>query len=182
MDGYFHADCETVTLYLFSSSSLCRACLASRDPYCIWLRTGSCANMAPGFKYVSLPLLHSLSLSFFLSLSSQPSSIWRLIKLWRLCSYFCRSERRVVYLKDVNPWCLSRPQPKWRDGWGNIMGTNVRTDFSGNERRRYKSLVVKLCWKELVMVLSLFSECRKHPGVCVVQKIDPQTFSQSFPP
>ncbi|KAI4818122.1 hypothetical protein KUCAC02_011485, partial [Chaenocephalus aceratus] len=27
-----------------------RACLASRDPYCIWLRTGSCANMAPGFK------------------------------------------------------------------------------------------------------------------------------------
>ncbi|XP_027142390.1 semaphorin-6D [Larimichthys crocea] len=29
----------------------CRtACLASRDPYCIWLRTGSCANMAPGFK------------------------------------------------------------------------------------------------------------------------------------
>uniref|UniRef100_A0A665U410 Sema domain, transmembrane domain (TM), and cytoplasmic domain, (semaphorin) 6D n=1 Tax=Echeneis naucrates TaxID=173247 RepID=A0A665U410_ECHNA len=32
-----------------------RSCLASRDPYCIWLRTGSCANMAPGFKYVSLP-------------------------------------------------------------------------------------------------------------------------------
>ncbi|CAK6982058.1 semaphorin-6D-like [Scomber scombrus] len=27
-----------------------QACLASRDPYCIWLRTGSCANMAPGFK------------------------------------------------------------------------------------------------------------------------------------
>uniref|UniRef100_M4AS37 Semaphorin-6D-like n=1 Tax=Xiphophorus maculatus TaxID=8083 RepID=M4AS37_XIPMA len=26
------------------------ACLASRDPYCIWLRTGTCANMAPGFK------------------------------------------------------------------------------------------------------------------------------------
>uniref|UniRef100_A0A8D3CUK0 Sema domain-containing protein n=1 Tax=Scophthalmus maximus TaxID=52904 RepID=A0A8D3CUK0_SCOMX len=26
------------------------SCLASRDPYCIWLRTGSCANMAPGFK------------------------------------------------------------------------------------------------------------------------------------
>uniref|UniRef100_G3P618 Sema domain, transmembrane domain (TM), and cytoplasmic domain, (semaphorin) 6D n=1 Tax=Gasterosteus aculeatus TaxID=69293 RepID=G3P618_GASAC len=25
-------------------------CLASRDPYCIWLRTGTCANMAPGFK------------------------------------------------------------------------------------------------------------------------------------
>ncbi|XP_037119695.1 semaphorin-6D-like isoform X1 [Syngnathus acus] len=27
-----------------------RACLASRDPYCIWLRTGRCADMAPGFK------------------------------------------------------------------------------------------------------------------------------------
>ncbi|XP_040928915.1 LOW QUALITY PROTEIN: semaphorin-6D-like [Betta splendens] len=27
-----------------------RSCLNSRDPYCIWLRTGSCANMAPGFK------------------------------------------------------------------------------------------------------------------------------------
>uniref|UniRef100_A0A3B5MQG4 Sema domain-containing protein n=1 Tax=Xiphophorus couchianus TaxID=32473 RepID=A0A3B5MQG4_9TELE len=31
------------------------ACLASRDPYCIWLRTGTCANMAPGFKYVPVP-------------------------------------------------------------------------------------------------------------------------------
>ncbi|XP_057683682.1 semaphorin-6D-like [Corythoichthys intestinalis] len=27
-----------------------RACLASRDPYCIWLRTGTCADMAPGFR------------------------------------------------------------------------------------------------------------------------------------
>ncbi|XP_069580896.1 semaphorin-6D-like, partial [Brachyistius frenatus] len=27
-----------------------KSCLASRDPYCIWLRTGSCANVAPGFK------------------------------------------------------------------------------------------------------------------------------------
>ncbi|KAM6899682.1 semaphorin-6D-like [Xenentodon cancila] len=27
-----------------------KACLASRDPYCIWLRTGTCANIAPGFK------------------------------------------------------------------------------------------------------------------------------------
>uniref|UniRef100_A0A8C9SRU0 Semaphorin 6Cb n=1 Tax=Scleropages formosus TaxID=113540 RepID=A0A8C9SRU0_SCLFO len=25
-------------------------CLASRDPYCIWLKTGSCATVAPGFK------------------------------------------------------------------------------------------------------------------------------------
>ncbi|XP_034401516.1 semaphorin-6D-like [Cyclopterus lumpus] len=34
-----------------SRHGACRkACLASRDPYCIWLRTGSCANMAPGFK------------------------------------------------------------------------------------------------------------------------------------
>uniref|UniRef100_A0A3Q0RAM0 Sema domain, transmembrane domain (TM), and cytoplasmic domain, (semaphorin) 6Ca n=1 Tax=Amphilophus citrinellus TaxID=61819 RepID=A0A3Q0RAM0_AMPCI len=38
-----------------------KACLASRDPYCIWLRTGSCANVAPGFKYVSFPLSVSLS-------------------------------------------------------------------------------------------------------------------------
>lgn len=34
----------------FLLSCLRSACLASRDPYCIWLRTGSCANMAPGFK------------------------------------------------------------------------------------------------------------------------------------
>ncbi|XP_061902850.1 semaphorin-6D-like [Entelurus aequoreus] len=27
-----------------------KACLSSHDPYCIWLRTGSCTNMAPGFK------------------------------------------------------------------------------------------------------------------------------------
>ncbi|XP_051925789.1 semaphorin-6D-like [Hippocampus zosterae] len=27
-----------------------RACLTSRDPYCIWLRTGRCADAAPGFK------------------------------------------------------------------------------------------------------------------------------------
>ncbi|XP_077364281.1 semaphorin-6C-like isoform X2 [Festucalex cinctus] len=27
-----------------------RSCLASGDPYCIWLRTGTCADAAPGFK------------------------------------------------------------------------------------------------------------------------------------
>ncbi|XP_034016334.1 semaphorin-6D-like isoform X2 [Thalassophryne amazonica] len=27
-----------------------KTCLSSRDPYCIWLRTGSCANVTPGFK------------------------------------------------------------------------------------------------------------------------------------
>ncbi|KAM3595639.1 uncharacterized protein V6R79_000468 [Siganus canaliculatus] len=27
-----------------------KACLTSRDPYCIWLRTGSCASTAPGFR------------------------------------------------------------------------------------------------------------------------------------
>lgn len=75
--------------------------------------------------------------------------------------------RRLVYLKDVNPWCLSRSQPKWKDGWGNIMGTNVKMDVSGNVLRalcRYKSLVIKLCWKRLIMKLGLFSECSKDPG------------------
>uniref|UniRef100_A0A3B3DCS8 Sema domain, transmembrane domain (TM), and cytoplasmic domain, (semaphorin) 6Ca n=1 Tax=Oryzias melastigma TaxID=30732 RepID=A0A3B3DCS8_ORYME len=32
------------------------ACLASRDPYCIWLHAGTCVNVAPGFKYVSITL------------------------------------------------------------------------------------------------------------------------------
>uniref|UniRef100_A0A8C9SX73 Semaphorin 6Cb n=1 Tax=Scleropages formosus TaxID=113540 RepID=A0A8C9SX73_SCLFO len=33
-------------------------CLASRDPYCIWLKTGSCATVAPGFKYKSNHSVH----------------------------------------------------------------------------------------------------------------------------
>uniref|UniRef100_A0A3P8SUX5 Sema domain-containing protein n=1 Tax=Amphiprion percula TaxID=161767 RepID=A0A3P8SUX5_AMPPE len=37
-----------------------KACLASRDPYCIWLRTGSCANMAPVAKC-------NFSFAFFLA-------------------------------------------------------------------------------------------------------------------
>uniref|UniRef100_A0A8C6MEG5 Sema domain, transmembrane domain (TM), and cytoplasmic domain, (semaphorin) 6Ca n=1 Tax=Nothobranchius furzeri TaxID=105023 RepID=A0A8C6MEG5_NOTFU len=41
-----------------------KACLASRDPYCIWLRTGSCANMAPGFKYVSFYLFSIIPFLF----------------------------------------------------------------------------------------------------------------------
>ncbi|KAM9385905.1 LOW QUALITY PROTEIN: semaphorin-6D-like [Pholidichthys leucotaenia] len=40
-----------VPLSRCSQQGTCKkACLASRDPYCIWLRTGSCANMSPGFK------------------------------------------------------------------------------------------------------------------------------------
>ncbi|XP_062385615.1 semaphorin-6C-like [Sardina pilchardus] len=27
-----------------------RSCLASQDPYCVWLKTGSCASVVPGFK------------------------------------------------------------------------------------------------------------------------------------
>ncbi|XP_048086181.1 semaphorin-6D-like [Alosa alosa] len=27
-----------------------RSCLASQDPYCVWLKTGSCASVTPGFK------------------------------------------------------------------------------------------------------------------------------------
>uniref|UniRef100_A0A7N9AQK6 Semaphorin-6D-like n=1 Tax=Mastacembelus armatus TaxID=205130 RepID=A0A7N9AQK6_9TELE len=55
-----------------------KSCLASRDPYCIWLRTGTCANMAPGFKYVSLPVVPlSVCHSGFVSrpLACEPSSI-----------------------------------------------------------------------------------------------------------
>uniref|UniRef100_A0A3B3R3W9 Semaphorin 6C n=1 Tax=Paramormyrops kingsleyae TaxID=1676925 RepID=A0A3B3R3W9_9TELE len=33
------------------------SCLASRDPYCIWLKTGSCATSAPGFSYESVACL-----------------------------------------------------------------------------------------------------------------------------
>ncbi|XP_062311555.1 semaphorin-6D-like [Osmerus eperlanus] len=40
-----------VPLSRCTSHGACRrSCLATRDPYCIWLKTGSCVNMAPGFK------------------------------------------------------------------------------------------------------------------------------------
>uniref|UniRef100_A0A3Q2CGJ5 Sema domain, transmembrane domain (TM), and cytoplasmic domain, (semaphorin) 6Ca n=1 Tax=Cyprinodon variegatus TaxID=28743 RepID=A0A3Q2CGJ5_CYPVA len=56
-----------------------KACLASRDPYCIWLRTGTCANMAPGFKYVLIPYPLSLvvSLPFCLPLLPEVISVRR---------------------------------------------------------------------------------------------------------
>lgn len=69
-----HGACKRFALPKFKGRSKCagfdtqggggavlsrRACLASRDPYCIWLRTGRCADTAPGFKYVSLPLRRS---------------------------------------------------------------------------------------------------------------------------
>ncbi|XP_069568044.1 sema domain, transmembrane domain (TM), and cytoplasmic domain, (semaphorin) 6C isoform X2 [Brachyistius frenatus] len=31
-------------------SSCKKSCLSSRDPYCIWLKSGSCATVSPGFK------------------------------------------------------------------------------------------------------------------------------------
>lgn len=125
--------------------------------------------MAPGFKYVSLPLFSRLSVThlfplFFFLPSSEPPSIWQLIKLWRLCSYICRIEKRVVYLKDANPWCLSHSLPKWKDGWGNIMGTNVKADVSRNVLHAlcwYKSRTYKTRLKGLKTRFSLFS------GVCI---------------
>ncbi|XP_011479227.2 semaphorin-6D isoform X1 [Oryzias latipes] len=40
-----------VPLSRCSKHGACKtACLASRDPYCIWLHTGTCVNVAPGFK------------------------------------------------------------------------------------------------------------------------------------
>uniref|UniRef100_A0A8C6T041 Semaphorin-2A n=1 Tax=Neogobius melanostomus TaxID=47308 RepID=A0A8C6T041_9GOBI len=30
--------------------STCKNCLASRDPYCVWLKAGACATFSPGFK------------------------------------------------------------------------------------------------------------------------------------
>uniref|UniRef100_A0A4W5NE55 Sema domain, transmembrane domain (TM), and cytoplasmic domain, (semaphorin) 6Ca n=1 Tax=Hucho hucho TaxID=62062 RepID=A0A4W5NE55_9TELE len=46
-----------------------KSCLSSRDPYCIWLRTGSCANMAPGPDKEGFIFVMSF-LSFVLSFSS----------------------------------------------------------------------------------------------------------------
>ncbi|CAL8365886.1 unnamed protein product [Arctogadus glacialis] len=46
-----------VPLSRCSQHGACRtACLSSRDPYCVWLRTGSCVDLVPGFRYVSLPV------------------------------------------------------------------------------------------------------------------------------
>ncbi|XP_042345135.1 LOW QUALITY PROTEIN: sema domain, transmembrane domain (TM), and cytoplasmic domain, (semaphorin) 6E [Plectropomus leopardus] len=40
-----------VPLSRCSDYSTCKkSCLSSRDPYCIWLRSGSCATVSPGFK------------------------------------------------------------------------------------------------------------------------------------
>ncbi|XP_071324831.1 sema domain, transmembrane domain (TM), and cytoplasmic domain, (semaphorin) 6C isoform X1 [Trachinotus anak] len=40
-----------VPLSRCSSYSTCKkSCLSSRDPYCIWLKSGSCATVSPGFK------------------------------------------------------------------------------------------------------------------------------------
>lgn len=35
-----------------SLSGLClrRSCLSSRDPYCVWLKSGGCVAVSPGFK------------------------------------------------------------------------------------------------------------------------------------
>uniref|UniRef100_A0A8C8DZG9 Sema domain, transmembrane domain (TM), and cytoplasmic domain, (semaphorin) 6Ca n=1 Tax=Oryzias sinensis TaxID=183150 RepID=A0A8C8DZG9_9TELE len=53
-----------VPLSRCSKHGACKtACLASRDPYCIWLHTGTCVNVAPGFKYVSVTLHFLLSMS-----------------------------------------------------------------------------------------------------------------------
>uniref|UniRef100_A0A669DKS0 Sema domain, transmembrane domain (TM), and cytoplasmic domain, (semaphorin) 6Ca n=1 Tax=Oreochromis niloticus TaxID=8128 RepID=A0A669DKS0_ORENI len=52
-----------------------KACLASRDPYCIWLRTGSCANVAPGFKYVLFPVSVSVPLNLFLFFAPPPLNL-----------------------------------------------------------------------------------------------------------
>ncbi|XP_044065473.1 sema domain, transmembrane domain (TM), and cytoplasmic domain, (semaphorin) 6E isoform X1 [Siniperca chuatsi] len=40
-----------VPLSRCSDYSTCKkSCLSSRDPYCIWLKSGSCATLSPGFK------------------------------------------------------------------------------------------------------------------------------------
>lgn len=124
-----------MTLFLFISSS--RACLASRDPYCIWLRTGTCANMAPGFKYVTVPYCLSLTLSLCLSVSPFPSYllslVWRPIRLLRSCPSVSRVSWRVVHLKVVNLW--------WQSERMDVEVHCAEKDFW--EWCWYKSLLVK---------------------------------------
>ncbi|CAL9691036.1 unnamed protein product [Knipowitschia caucasica] len=47
----FRSCVTRVSLSRCEKHRLCqRSCLASQDPYCIWLRTGRCENFSPGFK------------------------------------------------------------------------------------------------------------------------------------
>ncbi|KAF3834417.1 hypothetical protein F7725_025621 [Dissostichus mawsoni] len=71
-----------VPLSRCSQHGVCRrACLASRDPYCIWLRTGSCANMAPdALKEVGGTNQFEIFISHLYSLYNQSTRNFRLLK------------------------------------------------------------------------------------------------------